>query len=212
MLAQLDHILLGVDDLDRGITWLEERTGVRAEFGGVHPGRGTRNALLALGPGRYLEILAPDPQQPALAWFNEIYRLPEPRLLTWAAHTRDLPALARHAAAAGFSTDGPHAGSRLRPDGKALSWQLLRLRDNRGGLLPFFIEWSRASLHPSADAPVGCRLVSFQLESPHAQELARACQALSLEAAVMPGESPRLRARIAGPRGEVDLTSEAPAA
>ncbi len=39
----LDHFILGCDDLDRGIDFVEKHTGVRAAFGGVHPGRGTRN-------------------------------------------------------------------------------------------------------------------------------------------------------------------------
>src|SRR5713226_7690857 len=80
----LDHIILGCNDLDRGIAFVEERTGVRAIFGGVHPGRGTRNALLSLGERRYLEIMAPDPKQFGVHGFTTITELTVPRLIGWA--------------------------------------------------------------------------------------------------------------------------------
>lgn len=207
MLTGLDHIILGVDDLHRGVDWVEQQAGVRAVYGGVHPGRGTRNALLALGPDSYLEIMAPDPEQPALAWFPQIETMREPRLLTWAAHTSNLDALARNALAEGFAIDGPRDGKRMRPDGKVLSWRLFHLRENRGGLLPFFIEWGGESAHPSTDAPSGCRLKNFWLESPQAGELERECRALSLALTVNAGVVPRLCARLTSPLGEVDLTS-----
>jgi hypothetical protein len=204
----LDHIIVGIDDLDRGIGWMEEHTGVRAVFGGVHPGRGTRNALLSLGPRKYLEIMAPDPQQPSQSWYKEVRTLREPRLVGWAAHTEDITTLAKKALAAGFAIDGPNDGSRVRPDGKTLRYKLFTLKDDRGGLLPFiFIEWSRESVHPSADAPAGCTLARFLLQSPAPQELAKACQDLGLDVAVEHGEKPLLRARIGSPRGDVELTS-----
>jgi hypothetical protein len=207
MLTGLDHIILGIDDLARGVAWVEQRTGVRPIFGGVHPGRGTRNALIALGPNCYLEILAPDPRQASPAWFTQVLTMPDPRLIAWAVHTSDLTALAQAAVAAGFPIDGPHDGARSRPDGKILSWKLFHLRDDRGGLLPFIIEWGRDSVHPAADAPSGCRLERFHLQSPDAQRLARVCQTLAVEVQVEPGEIPRMLARIASLRGDLELTS-----
>jgi glyoxalase-like protein len=203
--SDLDHILLGVSDLEYGITWVEKRTGVRALFGGVHPGRGTRNALLSLGPRRYLEIIAPDPQQPLAGPAQPLMEMREPRLFNWAVHTDDIVDAARRAVAAGFAIDGPAYGSRARPDAKILRWKTCRLKDDRGGLLPFFIEWSRESLHPAADARAGCVLKRFVIESPSAPELARQCQSLGLEVTVERAEKPALRAVLGTPKGEIEL-------
>jgi len=208
--ADLDHILLGVGDLDHGISWVERRSGVRAVVGGVHPGRATRNALLSLGPMRYLEIIAPDPQQagsPASreVWAARLVALREPRLLGWAAHTDDLAAVAKNAAGARLATEEVRNGSRSRPDGKVLRWKSFGLKDDRNGLLPFFIEWSRDSVHPSQDAPAGCNLTEFFAESPSAQQLADDAGRLGLGFDVRPGKSPLLHARIVGRNGEFEL-------
>src|SRR5215472_4307823 len=147
--ALLDHVLLGCNDLDHGIAFVEEHTGVRAAFGGVHPGRGTQNALLSLGTRRYLEIIAPDPKQSAVEQYTVITKLKEPRLIGWAAHRDDLDVFATMLRHEGIEFEGPQPGSRQRPDGKVLYWKALRLKDDHGGLLPFFIEWGADSTHPS---------------------------------------------------------------
>src|SRR5690348_8429093 len=93
----LDHFILGCNDLDHGIDFVEQNTGVRAALGGVHPGRGTCNALLSLGERRYLEIMAPDPAQHVTPQIPRLLELKEPRIVGWAVHTNDLDQLARKA-------------------------------------------------------------------------------------------------------------------
>lgn len=206
--AMLDHILLGCSDLDRGIDFVEKHTGVRAAFGGVHPGRGTRNALLSLGERHYLEIIAPDPQQSGAPDHYGLQKLVEPRLVTWAAHPGDLNQFATRLRDAGVAFDGPNPGSRERPDGRLLQWATLNLKDDHVGLLPFFIEWSAGTVHPSADAPAGCKIVHFSLSTPKVAELTHICTQLALDVPVEQSEEPQLRARLAGPDGRVmDVSS-----
>jgi catechol 2,3-dioxygenase-like lactoylglutathione lyase family enzyme len=208
-LASLDHLLLGTSDLDRGIAWFEEKTGVRAAVGGAHPGRGTRNALAGLG-GHYLEIIAPDPAQPPESLQMNVRGLREPRLIAWAALATDIDALTKRIRQAGGSTAGPRDGSRARPDGRVLTWRTLAvyagLADAQVDPVPFFIEWSRGSAHPSEDAPRGCAITSFELEHPNPARLQKTLATLGIDAAVRRGTHAALRAAIETPKGTVVLT------
>jgi len=205
----LDHILLGCNDLQRGISFVEQHTGVRAAFGGVHPGRGTQNALLSLGTRRYLEIIAPDPQQTSSSseLNAELKKLSEPRLVGWAAHPGDVQVLAADLARAGVAAEGPTPGSRKRPEGSVLHWKTLKLKDDANGLLPFFIEWSADSPHPSADAPSGCQLLRFELLTPDPVALDKRTARLKLKAPLVKAASSQLHAVISGPKGKLDATS-----
>lgn len=203
----LDHVILGCDDLDRGIDFVEKHTGVRAAFGGVHPGRGTRNALLSLGERKYLEIMAPDPAQQVTLQIPRLRELKEPRIVGWAVHPADVNRLAVRFREASVAFKDPQPGSRQRPDGKVLHWKSFTLIDDRNGLLPFFIEWSADSLHPSADAPKGCRLEHFAAVSPRPDDLAKQVAILQIDLSISSGEKPALQATIVGPQGELTATS-----
>jgi Glyoxalase-like domain len=199
----IDHILLGCGDLDSGVAFVERNTGMRAAFGGVHPGRGTRNALLSLGEKHYLEIIAPDPQQHDAPDTFGLRKLTEPRLITWAAHPGNLDEFAGRLRSAHLAFDGPTPGSRRRPDGRLLQWKTLNLQDNRAGFLPFFIEWSANTIHPSVDAPVGCKLLQFAASAPNDAEIVHLFALLELDVPVAHRAAPQLFASIAGTYGRV---------
>ena len=204
----LDHILLGCSELQSGIEFVEQRTGVRAAMGGVHPGRGTQNALLSLGTRRYLEIIAPDLEQRTdNAMAARVQGLSEPRLVGWAAHPRNIEALAAQLKQMGIEATGPTPGSRQRPDGKTLHWQTLNLKDDLNGLLPFFIEWATDSLHPSEDAPTGCQPLELVLLTPDPASLGKVASTLSLDVPIARGASLELHAVIQGPKGTLSVSS-----
>lgn len=208
--SAVDHLLLGVADLDRGIAWVEKATGVKAVVGGSHPGMGTRNALVSLGGRRYLEIIAPDPAQTAFNFRIDVRKLSEPRLVNWAAATADIEAVARKARAAGYQIFGPQPGSRARPDGKTLRWKTFGVMNDLGAdgvePIPFFIEWAADSVHPSQDSPKGCELVSFGIEHPNPARVRDLLAKFGMEATVNAGERVRLTAILRTAKGPVKLT------
>jgi len=203
----LDHVILGCNDLDAGIEYVFQRTGVRAAAGGVHPGAGTKNALLSLGTLRYLEILAPDPLQPAPADPRHVASLKNPALVGWAIHRSDLNEFASMLQRAGVECVGPRPGSRSRPDGSTLRWKSLTLKDDSDGVLPFFIEWDSNSLHPSVDAPAGCRLTNLGIDTPNPAGLKALAAKLQLDVQIRQSNELRLAATIAGPQGALPLRS-----
>lgn len=205
----VDHLLLGVSDLDRGIAWVEERTGVRAAAGGSHPGRGTRNALLSLGGRHYLEIIAPDPAQSTFNFQIDVRTMATPRLITWAASTTDIDAAAKSARDAGLQAMGPMHGSRQTLSGTTLKWRTLGIAHSlRAGALdpiPFFIQWGADTRHPSVDSPAGCELESLRFEHPDPQALVKTLRSVSIEANAAKAGNARIIAKLRTRKGAVEL-------
>jgi hypothetical protein len=209
VLDAVDHLLLGASDLEQAIEWFAETTGVRPVVGGSHPKMGTRNALVSLGARRYLEIIAPDPAQTQFTFQIDLRALTGPRLVTWAASTPDVDAVASGARSAGFSVFGPRDGSRTRPDGSTLRWRSAAVQsDFRTATVdpvPFFIQWAEGSAHPSGDSPTGCSLVRLELRHPDAERLQRTLATFGIQAAVERADAAGMRAVMTTPKGEVRL-------
>jgi hypothetical protein len=178
--VRIDHIVIGIADLDRGIAELQRRTGVRAVPGGAHPGRGTHNALMSLGPGLYLEIIAPDPaQKTPPQGFDMLASLEKLTPIGWAVATDDMASLRGDLAEAGLDIGKLRPGSRALPGGGTLSWVSFGLPD-APDLAPFFIAWGQGARHPSATSPGGCKLKTLALASPDAARLAAIVDRLGL--------------------------------
>ena len=207
LLTRLDHLVYATPDLGLGVDTIDKLLGVRATPGGQHPGLGTRNALVALGPSSYLEIIGPDPEQPKPTGRRRfgIDELKAPRLVAWVAKGTELEKLAAAAAERGVKLGAVIPGSRRRPDGVVLSWRYTDpntvLAD---GLVPFFIDWG-TSPHPSATAARGATLVQVRAEHPDAERTQKMLDILGLDLRVQKGSSPAIIATIDGLRGRVEL-------
>lgn len=209
MLDRIDHLVFAATDLEAGVRHLENLTGVRAQAGGAHPGRGTHNALLSLGSRTYLEIIAPDPGQPPP-------RSPSPlvaglgptramRMTSWAIGEPDLETVVARAAAAGYPAS-VIAGSRQRPDGGLMAWRMGMLNDPRrgGGVTPFFIDWGETP-SPARTAPVAGALLDLRVEHPEPEAIQPLYDALGLDQPILRGPEPALIATIRTPRGAFEL-------
>ena len=206
-LERLDHLIYATPDLDATVADVEARLGVRASTGGSHPGRGTRNALIAFGPSTYLEIMGPDPEQPdppQPRWLG-IDSLTEPRLVAWAAKSADLNQTVAAATGAGVQLGAVAHGSRRRADGTVISWSFTDPAVVvAGGVVPFFIDWG-TSPHPALSAARGAALIAFSAEHPDPRSVQDGLRALGLVLDVAHGREPALVATIRTRTGTVSL-------
>lgn len=205
--VQLDHLVYAVPHLAVAVAELEELLGISFLPGGRHPDWGTRNAILPLGPAIYLEVIGPDPES-ALGHPPAIFgidRLSAPRLVTWAAKGKGLNALTASARSQGIELGAPSPGTRLRPDGTRVNWELTDpFQARAGGILPFFIDW-RQEQHPAAIAETDAELLGFSAQHPDPEGVAAQLRHLGIELEISPGPVPTLVATLQTRDGAVDL-------
>ena len=199
----LDHIMYAVPDLENSMAEIASITGIVPLDGGVHPGNGTRNALLGLSNSSYLEIIGPDKKQNLENTLGELLVSKNTSgIRAWAVAVSDLASVADVAQELGFRVRDRKEMSRKTPEGSLLEWELLFLED---ALLPFFIDW-KGSEHPARKAPSGCGLLELSISAEEPKVYQELLNKLQLEISVSEGE-PAISAIIRSPKGDWSLPS-----
>lgn len=148
---RLDHVsyAAGPDGLDATASMLAEQLGVELADGGIHPRFGTRNRVLPIAGGHYLEVVEvlDHPAADKVPFGQAVKERTEAGggWLGWVVAVDDLVPIEKRLGRPAV------AGNRMRPDGFELQWMQIGVK----GLindpqLPFFICWdSDPAEHPS---------------------------------------------------------------
>ena len=141
----IDHIIIGVRDLDNAEGQFEDRYGLTAIDGGRHPGWGTANRLVPLGAA-YLELVTVVDEVEASnsefgRWVSMM--LEGKSRFGWAVRTDDLDRTASR-----LGLEVAH-GSRRSSGGELLHWRIAGVAQAaRDSSLPFFIQWDAGTPLP----------------------------------------------------------------
>jgi hypothetical protein len=227
---QLDHLVVAAASLEQGAAWCETRFGVVPAAGGRHAFMGTHNRLLRLSgtrtgdwPDAYLEIIAIDPDAPSPGrprWFGldepqvRASLAASPRLVHWVARAADPEGLRADWAAHGVDPGPVERAERPTPAG-LLRWRItipVDGRPARGGRLPALIAWEGA--HPAGriDPAAGLQLEAVEgpwlpdgVELDGAYAAGHAAARPREDGGTADGAASRLRFRLRGPAGRVEL-------
>jgi hypothetical protein len=198
---RIDHLVWYSADLAEGEQTFVNRMDCQPAYGGVHPGEGTRNALLSLSDCTYVEILGRDPAQPDSNVDPEIRALMGQGLYHWAISAVDLIELRQRVIAADLDSSGLVTDGRTLPNGNWLGWKLFGIRNHGfGALVPFFIDWMDSG-HPARMAPRGGSLLKLDVFSPEPEKLGDIYRILGLDIPVTRASVPALSAIVESSSG-----------
>ena len=214
-MSTIDHVTLGTSTLDAGIAALRDALGIEIPPGGKHPDMSTHNRVVNVGDGCFLELIAIDPDAPAVPhkrWFGlddpavQARIAKAPRGVGWVVGTDDID---RVVAASPVELGEPRRLSR-----GDLSWRLTVPAAGAmpyDGLVPAFIQWSPGP-HPSTRMSfLGPKLEAIEMRHPRADELRgvlRQLGVLELVAVLETAPTPSLAFRFRLPDGSVRTIGE----
>ncbi len=162
---RLDHLsyAAGPDGLASTARRIGELLGEEFRDGGIHPRFGTRNMVLPLSAGTYLEVVAVlDHPASDKAPFGQAVRARSELGGGWLGWVVSVDDIAKVEDRLGRQSV---QGNRHRPDGFELRWRQIGVKGLQSDpQLPFFIQWqSPAEEHPSAGASGNLHLDAIEI-------------------------------------------------
>src|SRR3954469_24415512 len=162
---RLDHLVFaaGPDGLAGTAARLSALLGEQFVDGGVHPRFGTRNRILPLTDGTYLELVEVlDHPASDKAPFGQAVRARSELgggWMGWVVSVDDISALEKRLGRESVK------GTRPRPDGTELLWKQLGVKGLQADpQLPFFVQWQGApGYHPSLGASGRISMASLDI-------------------------------------------------
>ena len=167
---RLDHLsyAAGPDGLAGTAQRIGELLGEDFRDGGIHPRFGTRNMVLPLTSGTYLEVVEvlDHPASDKVAFGQAVRARSElgGGWLGWVVSVDDISLVAGRLGREAVD------GSRHRPDGVELRWRQVGVTGFQSDpQLPFFVQWETAEdLHPSSGASGEVHLDTLEIAGdPH---------------------------------------------
>ncbi len=161
---RLDHVsyAAGPDGLASTAARLGELLGEEFRDGGIHPRFGTRNMVLPLTAGTYVEVVSVlDHPASDKAPFGQAVRARSELgggWLGWVVAVDDMTKVEERLGRESVQ------GNRHRPDGVELRWRQIGVRGLQSDpQLPFFVQWQTPDLHPSAHSTGQVALTSLEI-------------------------------------------------
>ncbi len=143
MLTAIDHIIIGVGNLEKAATQFSQKLGLAVSGGGIHPTSGTANRIIVIGD-TYLELIAI--HNPTEAQQSMLDRLAiHEGYLNFALASNDIEADIQAMINRGVTILGPNPGSLRASDGRTRGWSRIDIeRRDLTQRYPFIIQHDSA--------------------------------------------------------------------
>ena len=161
MLTAIDHIIIGVNNLEKAATQSSQKLGLAVSGGGIHPTGGTANRIIVIGD-TYLELIAI--HNPAEAQQSMLDRLAfHEGYLNFVLASNDIEADSKAMINRGIPILGPTPGLLRAADGRTRGWSRTNIeRQDLAQRYPFIIQ------HDSAGEERRFRLAGWTTPPEHA--------------------------------------------